>query len=455
MQLPSDLIHSLQDAPGFDEQHFLAVHEMAESITSVRFNPAKKSNALHDLVDGKVPWSSNGFYLCSRPFFTFDPLLHGGAYYVQEASSMFLEQAIQQTIPLQDSIKVLDLCAAPGGKSTLIQSILNESSLLVSNEVIKARVNILEENLTKWGYPNQVITNNDARDFQRLPGFFDLMIVDAPCSGSGLFRRDASAIAEWSLANVALCSQRQQRILADALPALKENGILIYSTCSFSVDEDEAIADWLVQEQEMESVPLSLDPSWNIIESTSSLTGAKGYRFYPDKLKGEGFFLACFRKTSDEDQGKFRGNKLPLPSKNEIDVLSTFIRDPGQLFFWKLTDRILSIPQQFQEDIKLLISRMYIRKAGISIGKIAGKDLVPDHDLAMSLIASPEIPSITLKKEMALQYLRREEVKVENDLKGWVLAEFEGIPLGWMKVLANRVNNYYPREWRILKGSTN
>jgi NOL1/NOP2/fmu family ribosome biogenesis protein len=332
---------------------------------------------------------------------------------------------------------------------------LNESSLLVSNEVIKARVNVLEENLTKWGYPNQVITNNDARDFQRLPGFFDLMIVDAPCSGSGLFRRDASAIEEWSLANVTLCSQRQQRILADALPALKENGILIYSTCSFSVEEDEAIAEWLIQEQEMESVPLSFDPAWNIIESTSSLTGAKGYRFYPDKLKGEGFFLACFRKTRDEDPGKFRGNKLPLPSKNEIEVLSTFIREPGQLFFWKLSDRILSIPLQFQEDIKLLISRMYIRKAGVSIGKIAGKDLIPDHDLAMSLIASSEIPSITLKKEIALQYLRREEVKVENDLKGWVLAEFEGIRLGWMKVLANRVNNYYPREWRILKGSTN
>jgi 16S rRNA C967 or C1407 C5-methylase (RsmB/RsmF family)/NOL1/NOP2/fmu family ribosome biogenesis protein len=455
MQLPLDLITSLRDAPGFDERKFLAVHQLRESITSVRFNPVKKSNALQDYVDQKVPWSTHGFYLSSRPFFTFDPLLHAGAYYVQEASSMFLEQAIRQTTPLNDEIKVLDLCAAPGGKSTLVQSMLNESSLLVSNEVIRARVNVLAENLTKWGYPNIVVTNNDAKDFQRLPGYFDLMIVDAPCSGSGLFRREVEAVKEWSLANVELCSQRQQRIIADALPALKDNGILIYSTCSYSVDEDEAISDWLVQDQNMEPISLSVDPSWNIVESGSTKTQARGYRFYPDKLKGEGFYLACFRKKADESYKVQRGEKLMLPSKTETQIISGFLAKPEEMFLWKLSDRLLSIPLQFQEDIKLLISRMYIRKAGISIGKIAGKDLVPDHELALSVIASKEIPSISLKNEIALQYLRREEVKVETELKGWVLAEYEGIPLGWMKVLANRVNNYYPREWRILKGSTN
>src|SRR4051794_13843279 len=120
MQLPSDLIDSLQEAPGFNEAKFTAVHELQESIASVRFNPAKKTNALQDFIGDRVPWSSNGFYLSSRPFFTFDPLLHAGAYYVQEASSMFLEQAIRQTTPLDESIKVLDLCAAPGGKSTLV-----------------------------------------------------------------------------------------------------------------------------------------------------------------------------------------------------------------------------------------------------------------------------------------------------------------------------------------------
>ncbi|HSB91884.1 MAG TPA: hypothetical protein VLC28_02150 [Flavitalea sp.] len=454
MQLPSELIRSLKNAPGFDEEKFLAVHQTRETITSVRFNPSKMASALVDCRAEKVPWSSNGFYLQSRPFFTFDPFLHAGVYYVQEASSMFLEQAIRQTISLNESIKVLDLCAAPGGKSTLVQSLLNEYSLLVSNEVIKARVNVLAENMTKWGYSNQVITNNDAKDFQRLPGYFDLVIVDAPCSGSGLFRRDPTAMEEWSPSNVELCGQRQQRILADVLPALKENGILIYSTCSFSVEEDEAIADWLIEHQEMESVPLALDPSWNIVESPSQ-TGARGYRFYPDKLKGEGFFLACFRKTAEEPSKIPKGIKLTLPNRNELEIAGSMIDDPTKLFFWKLTDRVLTIPIQFHEDIKLIIASMYIRKAGICIGKIAGKDLVPDHELAMSQIAAPGIPSITLKNEIALQYLRREEVKIETGLKGWVLAQYEGVSLGWMKVLANRVNNYYPREWRILKGSGN
>ena len=223
------------------------------------------------------------------------------------------------------------------------------------------------------------------------------MIVDAPCSGSGLFRRDPIAMEEWSLSNVELCSQRQQRILADALPALKENGVLIYSTCSFSIEEDEAIADWLIEQQGMESLSLSLDPSWNIVESTSA-TGAKGYRFYPDKLKGEGFFLACFRKLGGESSKLPRGIKLTLPSKQEMAIASEMIREPEKLFSWKLSDRILSIPIQFQEDIKMLVASMYIRRAGICIGKVAGKELVPDHELAMNQIAAPQIPSITLKK---------------------------------------------------------
>jgi len=454
MQLPSELIDSLKNAPGFQEQAFRSVHENPESITSIRFNPSKPSPALQDILDAPVPWSSTGFYLKSRPFFTFDPFLHGGAYYVQEASSMFLEQAIRQTVPLHEAIRVLDLCAAPGGKSTLLQSLINQQSLLVSNEVIKTRVNILAENMTKWGYENHVITNNDAKDFQRLGGYFDLMVVDAPCSGSGLFRRDEAAMEEWSLSNVALCSQRQQRILADALPALKEDGILIYCTCSFSVEEDEAIADWLTQDAGLETIPLTLNSSWNIIHSQSS-SGAHGYRFYPERLKGEGFYLACFRKPQDDRLKDLRGTKLELPSKHELSVVQRFLAQPADHFLWKLSERVLSVPLQFQEDVKLLISRMYIRKAGISIGKIAGNDLIPDPELAMSLIGSAEIPSISLKKEIALQYLRREEVRVETELRGWVCAEYEGISLGWMKVLANRVNNYYPKEWRILKGSTN
>src|SRR4030095_5372686 len=213
--------------------------------------------------------STYGYYLPERPVFTLDPLFHAGVYYVQEASSMFLEQALKQSVDLSQPIKILDLCAAPGGKSTLIESLLNEESLLVSNEVIKTRVNVLQENITKWGGKNVVVTNNDAKDFARLENYFDVIVVDAPCSGSGLFRKDPEAVAEWSPGNVALCSQRQMRILADVFPSLKKNGILIYSTCSYSEKEDELILDWIKESFEVRSLRFDVQPAWQIVESCS------------------------------------------------------------------------------------------------------------------------------------------------------------------------------------------
>src|ERR1044071_5586576 len=196
----------------------------------------------------KIPWTEYGHYLSQRPSFTFDPLFHAGCYYVQEASSMFLEQALKQTIDLSKPLRVLDLCAAPGGKSTHILSLISKDSLLVSNEVIRSRAKILKDNIVKWGYSNVVVTNNDPKDFQRLENHFDVIVVDAPCSGSGLFRREPEAIEEWSINNVQLCCQRQQRILADIIPALKGGGILIYSTCSYSPQEDEQIVQWMRNE---------------------------------------------------------------------------------------------------------------------------------------------------------------------------------------------------------------
>ncbi len=193
---------------------------------------------------------------------------------------MFLEQCIKQLANLSNRLKILDLCAAPGGKSTLIQSLISEESLLVSNEVIKTRVNILTENMFKWGSLNNIVTHNDPRDFARLENYFDVMVVDAPCSGSGLFRRDSSAIKEWSLQAVDICSNRQQRILADAYPALKKNGILIYSTCSYSEQEDEDICDWLMENFNLETLKVNIEESWHIVESRSNRSRAFGYRFF-------------------------------------------------------------------------------------------------------------------------------------------------------------------------------
>lgn len=452
MQLPTALLASLEHAPGFQKENFIAVHEAGPAVHSIRLNPAKLQSlpALFSAIDaGGVPWNRYGHYLSERPFYTLDPLLHAGAYYVQEASSMFLEQALQQTVDLSRPLRVLDLCAAPGGKSTLIQSLLSKDSCLVSNEVIKTRAGILSENITKWGAANVIVTNNDPRDFQRLPGLFDVVVVDAPCSGSGLFRKDPEAISEWSENNVLLCSQRQQRILADISPALKEGGVLIYSTCSYSVEEDEAILDWLLAETGWEAIRLSTDPQWEIVETGMQ---GRGYRFYPDRLKGEGFFIAALRKTATAEAGRDNKKlKNERPAAKEIAVISPYLEQPDSFFYIRQHDDVIAMPVVMEEVFTAIQGALYIRKAGIKLGTIIRDELIPDHELALAAAIAPGVRSVNLNREEALQYLRREELKTGQDIvKGWSLVRYEGLGLGWVKVLPNRINNYYPASWRIL-----
>jgi 16S rRNA C967 or C1407 C5-methylase (RsmB/RsmF family)/NOL1/NOP2/fmu family ribosome biogenesis protein len=450
VKLPATLLDSLQQVEGFDKDAFVHVHESGEQITSVRFNPLKP--VAHQLpLSEKISWSSQGYYLSERPSFIFDPLWHAGAYYVQEASGMFLEQALKQTTDLSQPLRVLDLCAAPGGKSTLLQSLLPAGSMLVSNEVIKPRAAILEENITKWGAPNVIVTNNDPQDFAKLENFFDVMVIDAPCSGSGLFRRDPGAINEWSQQNVQLCCQRQHRILADVWPALKQGGVLIYSTCSYSKDEDEDVLDWMIDE--LGASPLILQPHASIIASYSDKHKAPGYRFFPDKIKGEGFFITCLRKQGGGTASLRPPKKslLQKASKQEISIAGPWLKAGHGMQLWKQADRILAFPATLETPLLSIIEKLYVRSAGISIGKTAGDSLIPDHALAVSTIISDKIVTIPLKQPEALQYLRKEEVSVESEKKGWALIQYEGAGLGWVKVLANRVNNYYPSNWRILK----
>ncbi len=451
-QLPTSLLNSLQPAPGFDRNAFEAVHASGEQVTSVRINPSKCTIENVKFKTEAIPWSSFGYYLEQRPSFTLDPLLHAGCYYVQEASSMFLEQALKQTVDLSQPLKVLDLCAAPGGKSTLIQSLISADSLLLSNEVIKSRSNILQENLTKWGATNVVVTSNDPKDFSRLPGFFDVMVIDAPCSGSGLFRRDPSVIEEWSEANVMLCSQRQQRIVADALPSLKKNGILIYCTCSYSVEEDEAVVDWMCNELDVGGLRLEVNAGWNIVQSFSPKYKAACYRFYPDKVKGEGFFIACLQnKGGDEGTAQSFKQKTTKLSKAEQQSVAEWISPDAPMHLFRHKEDVIAVPQGFESIIPLLQDRLYLRQAGINLGKLVNGALIPDHALALSTIYSNSLPKIALNIEQALQYLRRADVFPGTQHKGWALMQYEGHNLGWAKLLPNRLNNYYPKEWRILK----
>ncbi len=453
-QIPIELIASLQAVKGFDESSFLKVHTSGETLTSIRFNPHKPIPEGGYQVIGKVPWSSYGYYLGKRPSFTTDPLFHAGAYYVQEASSMFLEEAIRQTVDLKTSLKVLDLCAAPGGKSTLVQSIISGESVLVANEVIKQRVNVLSENMSKWGGANVVVTNNDPADFKKLPGYFDLIVLDAPCSGSGLFRKDPGAIDEWSLQNVSLCSQRQQRILADILPSLKAGGILIYSTCSYSPPENEDMADYLLSGagNSLSTIKLHTDPAWNIIETRSHKQQAYGYRFYPDKLKGEGFYLAAFRHQGSSDLRQEipnRGNQSML-TKKEATLAGKWVKDMQHHTFFKWQEEVLMMASSLVREMNILQKALYLKKAGVKAGSIIREDFIPDHQLALSHNLSTHIPFIELDLEAALEYLRRSVIVLPSNVKGWVLMKYAGIPLGWVKILPNRVNNYYPKDWRIL-----
>jgi len=452
VQLPDTLLQSLQNIKGFDEKEFIQIHQIGEQITSIRINPFKPAID-HRPLANPVPWSSYGYYLHERPSFTLDPLFHAGAYYVQEASSMFLEQALKQTVDLSKPLRVLDLCAAPGGKSTLIQSLISNESLLVSDETIKSRVHILTENLIKWGGVNVIVTNNDPKDFARLENYFDVMVIDAPCSGSGLFRRDPDAIKEWSEENVTLCNHRQQRILADAWTSLKQNGVLIYSTCSYSREEDEDILDWMMKSFELNSIRLQLDDDWNIIETISDTHNGYGYRFYPDKLKGEGFFIAALMK---KDGGNFSFSKskkflTERLSRNEEAIANNWLRNDANVTLFKKENLAYALPAASLNDFISLQSSLYIKKAGVLLGKITPHELIPDHELALSNIVRPEINSVLLSKEEAIHYLRKEEIKTETSAKGWVIAKYENQNLGWMKILQNRINNYYPSAWRILK----
>jgi NOL1/NOP2/fmu family ribosome biogenesis protein len=363
---------------------------------------------------------------------------------------MFLEQALKQLVYLSQPLKVLDLCAAPGGKSTHIQSLISPESLLVSNEIIRSRNTILIDNIVKWGSRNVIVTNNDPSAFQKLEGYFNVMVVDAPCSGSGLFRKDEEAIDEWSLNNVQLCSQRQQRILADALPALKEEGILIYSTCSYSKEEDEQIMDWLIDEMGMESLILKTEDAWNIVETHSLKNKAKGYRFYPDKIKGEGLFLACFRKNASTKEPKYRPAKLERAAKKEKDILQPWlgsndmelIKDNGSFF---------ALPSALIDKYSVLNSVLNVQYKGTGIGQIMKDRLVPEHSLAVSTIVSDKVPFNDLSYEQAIKYLQRRDVNLTNSGKGWQLVRYHDYNLGWINVLPNRINNYYPKEIRILK----
>ncbi len=440
MQFPAGYLEHLQHAPGFDPQSFTKAHLETVPV-SVRQHPAKRALKTDQLE--QVKWCSDGFYLPQRPDFTLDPLFHAGAYYVQEASSMSIQKVLNDHFGNQRNLRILDLCAAPGGKSTLLASWLQGQGLLVANEVIKTRASILKENLDRWGYANVVVSNNDPRQFGKLEGFFDVIIVDAPCSGSGMFRKDPAAIKHWSEDAVTHCAARQERILEDVWPALKSGGLLLYSTCSYSESEDEQISRWIKEELQADILK---SKSLEEIPEITVTTG--GYRFYPDKTKGEGYYLSILRKTGACEEFDERQKMKNVPIPESLGILLEVPED--YLLFETHLGQVL-FPKNSTEGLSSILKHLHVLKAGVLAGELKGKSFVPDHELAMSLIVDAGVPRLALSKEEALRFLKKEALPNRFGSQGWHLMQYEGLSLGWGNVLPNRINNGLPKSWRILK----
>lgn len=455
MNLPSDFIEHTRQLMGTEVCNELCEALTRETPVSIRMNADKCP--FHPLDATPVAWSK-GWYLSYRPTFTFDPLFHAGCYYVQEASSMFVEQALRQYV--HAPVAMLDLCAAPGGKSTLARSVLPEGSLLVANEVIRNRSQVLAENLIKWGHPSVIVTNNDPADFAEIGGVFDVILTDVPCSGEGMFRKDETAVSEWSLENVDICWQRQRHILQDIWGCLKPNGILIYSTCTFNREENEDNVAWIVRELGAEVLPIETEASWNI---TGNLTGSDFpvYRFLPHRTEGEGLFLAVLRKTDGEvyETTPPKRNKKNKPTdKKQVTVfpkaVSEWVSDKKQYEFSVEDGKAIAFPSAWNDLYCRMKQTLRVIHAGITLAEQKGKDWQPSHSLAMSTQLAPQIfSSAELTYEQAIAYLRKEAVTLDASVpKGYVAVKYRNYPLGFAKNIGNRANNLYPQEWRIRSG---
>ncbi len=445
LSLPSDFIGLMKaqlqsDYPAFEQ----ALNDATP--VSIRYNPQKLPVLPESFAS--IPWCKSGCYLEQRPVFTTDPLFHAGVYYVQEASSMLIGRMIEEHCDLSKKLMVLDLCAAPGGKSTLVSSLLSPDSVLVSNEIIKVRSQILKENLVKWGYPNVIVANHDPKDFETFGPYFDVILVDAPCSGEGMFRKDPNSIKEWSLANVAQSAGRQRKILKSALSVLKPNGLLIYSTCTYNVHENEENMRWLAEEGNLQECLLG--------DSTMIHTVKKspGYQCYPHLVKGEGFYFAAWRNSDFEyrtaKEVDKKSSKWVELSKAELNAVAPFISNPTEFSFRKKHDGVICLwPKSMDQIISMMEQKLGKWAPIMEIGEVKGKDFIPAHCLALSTVKSEKIPNIELTLKEALHFLKKEQTPISIESLGWHTASYQQQCIGWIKFLGNRYNNYLPNHLKI------
>lgn len=444
MNLPESFLETMRATLGDAEAERLVTALAEDAPVSVRLNPLR--NVVPAGAAQPVPWSSAGYYLAGRPAFTFDPLLHAGAYYVQEAASMFVEQALRA----MDGVprRVLDLCAAPGGKSTLWRSLLPDDSLLVVNEPLRPRAAVLAENMQKWGHPAVCVTAAYPADFAPLTDFFDVVAADVPCSGEGMFRKDPGAVGEWQAESPALCAARQRSIVADVWPALRTGGYLVYSTCTFNRLEDEDNVRWIIRELGAEPVPLAVDSAWGIAGDTTG-GDLPVYHFFPHRTRGEGFFLALLRKTADTPAPSRRRIRTPHRAGQPVPKAC---RDwlTGDYRFVARPDGFAALPAALADDMERVAGAVPTLVNGVSVGEMRGPKLQPAHALALSAARRADaFPVAELSYAEAVAYLRREAVVPPVAGRGYTVVAYQGRALGFVNHLGTRANNLYPPEWRI------
>lgn len=422
------------------------------SPVSVRLNPAKGAEAPSP---ERVPWCEWGYYLPERPLFTLDPAFHAGAYYVQEASSQFVGWLLRDEA-LRGK-RVLDLCAAPGGKTTLYASLVGEEGLVVANEVDRRRVQVLADNVRKWGVGNVAVTIGDTVRFGGLEGWFDVVAVDAPCSGEGMFRKMPEARMEWSEGAVAQCAARQAEILRAVWPALRPGGLLLYSTCTFNRAEDEqtieAFGDWAGAEIEPAALP-DVPAEWGIAAGAAGVF--RTFRFFPHRARGEGFFVAAARKRMSGAAGsvrppKVRRTALQAVEKRDRTELERWLREPERMHFYRAGELLYACRREQAEAIGQLSGHLNTVYAGVAMGQLFKGVLKPDGALAFYAgLDRGALPVTELPEEEALQYLRKAELAADRFAEGMNLVTCRGWSLGFAKRIGRRVNNLYPNSLRIM-----
>lgn len=466
MNLPSDFITYTRQLMG-DELYSRLEEglDSQESPVSIRLNPfkAQSLDVTEGLYDCTVPWCRlTGRYLRERPNFTFDPLLHAGLYYVQEAASMIVDHIVRTFI--NQPVRMLDLCAAPGGKSTALRAALPEGSVLFSNEPMRTRAQILSENLQKFGHEDVIVTNNYPRDYRKAGIMFDAILADVPCSGEGMFRKDDGARAEWSQQNVDNCWQLQREIVSDIWKCLQPGGLLIYSTCTFNAHEDEENVEWIASELGADIIKLPVKESWDI---TPAVVGnAPVCRFLPGISRSEGLFVAVLRKHGESEtttlNASATNSKPKKDRKNQrkqtaqggkqqsTDTMQA-LRTPDNFTARRNGDAIIAIPKRWADTYDAAASTLKIMHAGVTLGTEKGRDIIPDQSLAMSRQLNIDAyPHVELGYAEAINFLRKEAVTLpEGTPRGFVVVTYLGYPLGMEKNIGNRANNLYPTEWRI------